>query len=286
MRSAWKTRVAGCVRRGCRGFGGTTRSTSAASSSAVAIGRDAPGVDDRPGDARRLGLLAVAPEERGQLGRVERGEQVRGGDAAGRVEAHVERAAGAEAEAALAVGQLEARQAEVEQAAVDGAEAAVGRDLGQLAEVRLAQDEPVAEARPESRLDPGDRRRIGIEAEEAAIGVGGLQDPLGVPTAAQGGIDVKAAGSGREHLDDLLHQHRQVPFVHLSSIRTNRIPSGSWKRIWSELDPQPFEGLGQLLRVVERLAVRRPTGPVPRSPRGRASRPRRPRRRGRPSSRR
>src|ERR1700675_4099655 len=37
--------------------------------------------------------------------------------------------------------------------------------------------------------------------------------------------------------------------------RTNRIPSGSWKRMWWELDPKAFEGLCQLLRVVERLAV-------------------------------
>jgi hypothetical protein len=38
IRSAWKTRVAGWVRRRMRGFGGATRSTSAASSSAVATG--------------------------------------------------------------------------------------------------------------------------------------------------------------------------------------------------------------------------------------------------------
>ena len=64
-----------------RGLGGTTRSTSAASSSAVAIGRDPPRVDDGPRDPRRPGLLAVAPKERGQLGRVERREQLGGGDA-------------------------------------------------------------------------------------------------------------------------------------------------------------------------------------------------------------
>src|SRR6476659_3839481 len=37
--------------------------------------------------------------------------------------------------------------------------------------------------------------------------------------------------------------------------RSNRIPSGSWKRMWWELDPQAFEGLRQLLRVVERPPV-------------------------------
>ena len=62
---------------GCAGWAGATRSMRAASSSAVVIGCDPAGVDDRPGDARRLRLLAVAPEERGQLGGVEGGEQLR-----------------------------------------------------------------------------------------------------------------------------------------------------------------------------------------------------------------
>jgi hypothetical protein len=45
-----------------------------------------------------------------------------------------------------------------------------------------------------------------------------------VPTAAQGGVDVKAAWRRGEHLEDLLHQHRQVPFVHLSSIPNESDP--------------------------------------------------------------
>ncbi len=99
-----------------------------------------------------------------------------------------------------------------------------GATFAELAEVRLSQDEPVAVARPEPRLDSGDRRPVGIEAEEAAIRVGRLQDPLGVPTAAQGGVDLKAAGRRREHLEDLLHQHRQVPFLHRSSIPNESDP--------------------------------------------------------------
>src|SRR3954447_11298195 len=97
--------------------------------------RDAAGIDDRPCDARRLGLLAIAPEEGGQLGRVERGEQVGGGNAPRRIEAHVEWAARPEAEATLAIRQLIARQPEVEQTSVHGTEAGTGRDLGELAEV-------------------------------------------------------------------------------------------------------------------------------------------------------
>src|SRR5688572_24151261 len=38
--------------------------------------------------------------------------------------------------------------------------------------------------------------------------------------------------------------------------RTNRIPSGSWKRMWwGASDPEPLEGTGKLLWVVERPPV-------------------------------
>ena len=111
------------------------------------------------------------------------------------------------------------------------AEPGVGRDHGEVAEVRLAQDEPVAEAWTEPCEDSGDGRPIGVETEEAAIRVVRLQDPLGVPTAAQGGVDLKAARGRREHQHDLLRQHRQVLCLHLSSIPNERIPSGPWKRM-------------------------------------------------------
>src|SRR5206468_5340169 len=114
--------------------------------------------------------------------------------AAARVEAHVERSAGPEAEAALGVAELEARQAEVEQHPVDRAKAGLGSDRSELAEVRPAEHEPIAESGAEATVHSGDGRPIGIEAEEAAIRVGRLQDPLGVPTAAYGRVDLKAAG--------------------------------------------------------------------------------------------
>jgi hypothetical protein len=113
---------------------------------------------------------------------------------------------------------LDADQAAIEQRAVDGTEARLRCDRRQVPEVPLPQDQSLAEASPKPDLDAMDRRRVGVDAEDPAFGTGGLQDPLGVPTGAQGGIDVKAAGRRREHLDDLVRQHRQVPFLHLSSI--------------------------------------------------------------------
>jgi hypothetical protein len=180
--------------------------------------------DDRLRDAAGLGLLAEATQEGRELALVEGGQQLAGRDAAAGVEAHVQRAAGPEAEPALAVGQLEARQAEVEQEAVDGLEPGVRGDRRKLAEVRLPQHQAVAESRPQAGVDPGDGRPIGVEPEEAAIRRRRLQDPLGVPTAAEGRVDLEAARSRSEGRQDLRRHHGQVPFLHLSSTHRSADP--------------------------------------------------------------
>ena len=188
--------------------------------------RLAPGRHDRSRDAWRERLLTEAPKQRGQLGGVERREQLRGRHAARGVEAHVERARAPEAESALRVGQLETRQAEVEQHAVDPCKALLGRNAAELAKVRLAKDHAVTEAL-QAKTNSGDGRPIGVQSKKAAIRRGRLQDPFGVPTAADRGVDLEAAGSGREHRNDLLRQHRQVPFLHQFSSGRRRIPGGS-----------------------------------------------------------
>ena len=43
------------------------------------------------------------------------------------------------------------------------------------------------------RPDALDGARIGVEAQQPAVGAGGLQDPEGVPSAADGPIDLEAA---------------------------------------------------------------------------------------------
>ena len=128
------------------------------------------------------------------------------------------------------VGELERAQAEVQEDAVDGPEAGLRRDLAEGPEVRLPQDEPVAEP-GEPLPHPRDRGGVGVEPEDAAVRAGGFQDPLGVPTAADGAVDVEAAGARGEHLDDLLREHRPVPFLHVISTIDERIPSGPWKRM-------------------------------------------------------
>ena len=211
MRRAWKVRVAGCVRRRPRGAG-TARSTSAASWSAVSIGRVPALRNDGAGDASREGLLAVRPQDARQVALVEVTEEVGRRAAAAGVETQVERPAGAEAEAAVVVGQLEGAQAEVEEDAIDGSEAGRRGDLVELLEVRLPQRRPLAERR-QADLASGDGRLIGIQSEQAAIRRIRLQDPDGVPSTAERGIDLELARERRESHQDLLHHHGPVPYV-------------------------------------------------------------------------
>ena len=68
-------------------------------------------------------------------------------------------------------------------------------DLADGLEVALSQHHPIAEGgQPRGR--PGDGRLVGIEAEQAATRRAGLQDPEGVPSAADGRVDVEAARNG------------------------------------------------------------------------------------------
>ena len=211
---------------------GATRSTSVASSSAVAIGpvRRASTIARAitPGE----GFLAKTAEEGRELGRVEGGQQFGRRNAAPRIEAHVERASGPETEPAIRVRELVARQAEVEEAAVHGTEALGRRDFSELAEVRLAQAQPISEARPEPVPDSGDGRPIGVEAEQAAIRVGGPQDSLRVTAAPDRRIDLEAAGGGREHAHDLLDEHRHMAVPRIATADSRRVRSDPWMHIW------------------------------------------------------
>ena len=70
---------------------------------------------------------------------------------------------------------------------------AAGATVGELPEVRLAQDQAIAEAITEARADTGDRAGSASRPSNRPSGVG-FQDPLGVPTAAEGRVDLEAAG--------------------------------------------------------------------------------------------
>ena len=78
-------------------------------------GRVAPSLDNRPSDPPRKRFLAVAAEQCRQFTCLHGGQQVCGGTASARVEAHVQASAGAEPEAPLHVRQLVARQPQVKE---------------------------------------------------------------------------------------------------------------------------------------------------------------------------
>jgi hypothetical protein len=168
--------------------------------------------DDGPGDAPRKGLLTIRPQDARKFALVEITEEVRGRATATGVEAQVERPAGAEAEAPVVIGELEGAQSEVEEDAVDGLEAGGRGDLVELFEVRLSKRYPLAERR-QADLASGDGRLIGIQSEQAAIRRIRLQDPDGVPSTAERGIDLELARERRESHQDLLHHHGPVPYV-------------------------------------------------------------------------
>ena len=85
----------------------------------------------------------------------------------------------------------------------------------------MSQRHPVAVlGQPASRAL--DRPRVRVDREQPPDWFGGLQDPGGVPSAADGRIDLEAARSGRESQDDLLYQHGQVPYFRSFPMRSPR----------------------------------------------------------------
>ena len=70
-----------------------------------------------------------------------------------------------------------------------------------------------------------------------------------MPTAAEGRVDLEAAPGRREHRHDLRRHHRDVPVLHLSSTVRRTDPERILEAHVVRLDPEPVEGLGELIRV-------------------------------------
>src|SRR3954468_14180602 len=92
-----------------------------------------------------MGFLSEPTKQVTQLLFVKVGDERARRNAAGGVEAHVERPLSTKAERALGIGELIGAQAEVEQDAVCRREAFVGGDRGELLEIGLAQRHALAE---------------------------------------------------------------------------------------------------------------------------------------------
>ena len=149
---------------------------------------------DAPRDGTRAPLLAVAPDHVGQVRLVHGVDQVGGGLAAGRVEAHVEGAVAGEGEAAVGVRELIGGEAEVQEHTVHRKQVRRGRERGEIGEVVLAGNETARRDGDDQPIGHACQRRgVGVNAEHAGIGGAALEDQRGVAAAAEGAVDVVPA---------------------------------------------------------------------------------------------
>ncbi len=158
-----------------------------------------PAAGQGGGDAARLALLTIEPENAGQLGRLGGVDQVGGALALAR-HAHVQRPVAHEREAAIGLVQLHGRHAQVQHHSIHRRD----QMLGQGGEAVLDQAEAAA----------GDQR--GGEAGGGGIAVEGdhlgprLEESAAVAAGAEGAIDHHLARLGRQRGQHLGQQHGLV----------------------------------------------------------------------------
>jgi len=165
--------------------------------------------DDRSRDARRLRFLAVLGEDATKVlfspGVHDVGRRL----AKIRIGTHVERSSGTEAEAPLVVGQLDGREAEIEDDPVDRSEPALAGQFVQNREIASSEDGAIAEARELSRGD-GERCGIAVESEELSIGRGRVEDCRGVAAGAEGSVEIATSCTRIKLGEDVGDENRFV----------------------------------------------------------------------------
>ncbi len=149
----------------------------------LGLARAHHGVGDLAGEP----LLAVLPQDAGQVGGGVRVEDVGGGGTAGAVHAHVEGCVLAVGEAALHHVELEGGDTEVEEHRVDGREAEVVEDVGDLVVdgVHAGEAGPVL-----GQPLAGEREGLGVAVDADDPGErAALEDRLGVAAEAERRVD-------------------------------------------------------------------------------------------------
>ena len=150
---------------------------------------------DRSRDATGLWLLAVLGEDAAQLALIPAVHDIGRRDHKVWVGAHVQRARRAKAEAPLRVGELDGREAEIEDDPVERVEAVLaGHDVAKR-EVGADEDRPIAEALEDTTC-LGERGGIDVEPEEATGRRGALEDGLGVASPADRAVEEAATFAG------------------------------------------------------------------------------------------
>jgi len=150
---------------------------------------------DRRGDAASLRLFAVLGEHAAQLGLIPGVHDVGRRPAKVWVGAHVQRAFRAKAEASLRVIELDRREAEIEERAIELIEAVTpGHDV---ANREVAPNEYGSVSEPgKDRPRFIERSRIDVEADETAGRSGPLEDGLGVASRSDRAVEEAAIFAG------------------------------------------------------------------------------------------
>ena len=199
--------------------------------------------DDRPGDARREPLLAVHPQDPRELALVVGVEHVRRGLAGRGVHAHVERRVGRVGEAALALVELQRRDAEVHEHALDARDAQPVEHVVDLVVDGVHAGEAVTERRQPSAGEL-ERLRVAVQADDPDVRER-LQDALGVAAHAErrvhhhGVLDVERRG---QQVEAALQQHRGVPGGRVvGRARSSLLPSPGGTDACGQAAPPPSD---------------------------------------------
>ena len=227
IRSAWKTSVAGWWRRPP-----PTRAASTARSRSRVVASGARARASTSLRARRPAPGSSAPSRKrlAMLSRRARTQDLRCGDGAAPVHAHVERRLGCgrlrETEAALRGVELVRRDAQIEQHAVDARRVQGAQHRGQLSKGGADQGHPVAEGKQAQprRLE---RVVIHVESDQTPVGCAAFEDGGRVASASQRAVHDDGARVKRQELERFRNQDGPVcvRFGHGSTVPPAVIPS-------------------------------------------------------------
>lgn len=154
-----------------------------------------PAAHDRARDARGLGLLAELGEDPPEVALVPGVHQVGRRELEPRVGPHVEGTSRAKAEATGVVGELDRREAEIEEDAIDADEVVLAGHCGEIREIGVDEYGAIAEAR---QLPSRDRqsRRVDVEPEKPAIRRGAVEEAGCVASPADRAVEEAATFMG------------------------------------------------------------------------------------------
>src|SRR5262249_22274977 len=183
-------------------------------------------LDDGARHAAALSLLAVAPQDVGDLGLVGLIDEI-GSRGPALVHSHVERGGGAEGKAALVLIELHRRHAEVERHAVDFVDALGRQQFGHVAEASFDQAQPRRVALSHC-LAGGDRVGIAVDRDDLALGA--IEHGAGVATGAERAVEVAAAVRRAQRVHDLAGQHGNVTGAHASPVPRPRTKAAIFSR--------------------------------------------------------